>query len=699
MKRASTQFLSLLLVLAIAGSFSSCAYFNTFHNTKKLFKQARRERENRKTDKPSANELKLYDRTIEKASKILEVYPNSKYVDDAIMILGECFYYKGEYIKAQTKFEELITYFARSSYYDRARLWLAKTNLKLREYLAARYILEELRDAPKVKDEIRDEALLLLGDVEFEQEHFEAAKELYRSAAKEAGKKEIRAQAYFQLGLSEMQTQDYEDAVASFSYARKYSPNKQFAFEAELNYGRALKLAGDFKRASRVCYGLLEQDDFKNRHGEVRLELVDCLYREGKALQETLKEAKVSYLGKVEKSIDEYKKITLEFKRTEVAARAYFEMARIYEEDFGDFSKAKEYYEKVKLEYSRSELVPEAMRKAKDLGELIRLRNLVAKSQNKQLASAGSPRAGFSDLELLLMEHGVHPELRFMRRKRKEVASQPTNGDAAAPHNGKLPAAEADLDAFIANKLQLAETYLFEFGKMDSALKEYGEIIELFPDRPGAAKALYNTAFIYENEFHDKSKTDSLLYVLIERFPDTPQAQEARKILGILPKLDENRLAEELYKIAESTLLNDRDLDRAIRQFRKVVNNYPNTEFAAKALYAIGWIHEKLWYDNQQALAIYKEVVEKYPDTPYAESVRRKISQVEALARAEAEKAAAADSLAQSPPGQTTPSDSLKTGGLETRPPAASGEARRRMFEAEMKNLPKTKPRKKPLPR
>ena len=95
---------ALFSLLVLSFTVSSCAYFNTFYNTKKVFNEAKKERKKRLSEKPSSAELQKYDKTIEKASRILEIYPNSKYVDDALMILGECFYYKGENVKAQRKF-------------------------------------------------------------------------------------------------------------------------------------------------------------------------------------------------------------------------------------------------------------------------------------------------------------------------------------------------------------------------------------------------------------------------------------------------------------------------------------------------------------------------------------------------------------------------------------------------------------------
>ena len=138
-----------ILIFLLAGVFSGCVYFNTVYNTKKLFHEAKKEREKRPGDEPTSTEITKYNQTIEKASKILELHPNSKYVDDAVLILGECFYHKKDFIKAKRKFEELTSYFQESEYFDVGRLWLARTNIKLEDYINAKFQLTELLDENK----------------------------------------------------------------------------------------------------------------------------------------------------------------------------------------------------------------------------------------------------------------------------------------------------------------------------------------------------------------------------------------------------------------------------------------------------------------------------------------------------------------------------------------------------------------------
>jgi len=617
---------SILTAITLSLFLSSCgAYYNTFYNTKKLYKEAIREREKRQGDQPTPAEKKKYDETIEKASKILEIYPDSKYVDDALFILGECMYYKGDFIKAHRKFQELITYFPDGNYYLRAKLWLARTNIELGDYASAQIGLKELLKMSKLKRDLRDESRYLLGEIHFKQKNYQVAEDEFRVSAGEAKEEKIKAHSYFQLGRCEILNGKPQNAVGSFAKAIKHSSDIQFEFGAQLNYARALKLAGDFKTAMRVCNELLEDESVKNKHGAVQLEIADIIYQEGKALNKKLSGTNLEYKGKVEEALENYGAVVLQKKRTETSATAFFRMGKIYETDLLDYARAKENYQRVRTEYARSEYAEEAERRAKNIGDLIRLSNLVRKEQGEQLLAEAGGGSLLSSLELLLMEHGVDPELRFMEQRKKlaqlEKELQLIEGNAPTPQED---ARSKEVDQLVTTKLQLAETYLFQFGQIDSALHEYDEIIELFPEHPDAAKALYSSAFVYENEFHNKFKTDSLLYTLIQRFPDSAQARDAKRKLG-LPVGEGDEPAAELFRQAERSLFTHQNIPGALQQYRMVASTYPKSDYAPKALFVLGWIQEELIYDNGKARKVYEELVDRYPESPYAIKSNKKL--------------------------------------------------------------------------
>lgn len=629
-------------VLAV-GLSSSCAYYNTFYNTKKLYREAEKAREKRQGDKPTSAELQAYDKTIEKASKVLTNYPDSKYVDDALMILGECFYYKQEYLKARRKFEELLTLFPKSDYVEKARLWLAKSNIALRDFANAEVTLREILDASKKKD-IREEAELLLGDLYFAEQAYQAAVEAYRRAASYGGR-EKRALAHYRLGEALLEADQSEEAVDAFTQAWRLTKDRRLENDALFERGVALKFAGHYEEAIQVFTRLLKDDTFKDRYPEAKLQVADCLREK----------------GDIEEAIERYKTVTEDHKRTWASAEAHYRLGLIYEEDLRDFESAKTHYDRVRPEYSASEWAAEATQRSRDIAALLRLRGTIAQMERQSAPVPGSPKPKEGKKPLL---EEMEPEL--LTRRANEPISKPnrTIPDTAdigqeedklllVGRNARLqkqtppaatPAKTAELsetqkDQLVKSKMQLAELYLLQYSQVDSAMRQYMDIVENYPDHPLAPRALYAIAYSLRTFVSDTALADSTLRYLIQRYPDTPQAQAAARQLGL--PVEAKSKAETLFREAEAELFDRQRPNRALELYSRVVERYPDSDYAAKALYAMAYIHENQVRDPQAALADYRKLAQEYPQSPYGKEAAKRVQAVEraqkaALAAAEA---------------------------------------------------------------
>jgi len=103
------------VVLAAAVTLGSCAYFNTLYNAKKIYGEAEEMREN-KDGEVDRNLKEKYNEVITKCGKVIRDYPDSKWVDDAIFLMGKCLVRQGEYDKGIRKFLELTTNYPERNY-------------------------------------------------------------------------------------------------------------------------------------------------------------------------------------------------------------------------------------------------------------------------------------------------------------------------------------------------------------------------------------------------------------------------------------------------------------------------------------------------------------------------------------------------------------------------------------------------------
>ncbi len=110
--RQTTARVALACVLATC----ACAYFNTFYNAKGMFKKAEKERVT--SQGTSGNDS--YQKCIDKCLLLLQYYPKSKYVDDALFLIGMSRLHRGENAQARASFEGLLERFPDTEYAERA---------------------------------------------------------------------------------------------------------------------------------------------------------------------------------------------------------------------------------------------------------------------------------------------------------------------------------------------------------------------------------------------------------------------------------------------------------------------------------------------------------------------------------------------------------------------------------------------------
>ena len=89
-----------LIPITVSLMLSSCAYFNTFYNAEKYFKEADLIRLEKSDKAIPLRAMDNYGKTIQKCKVVLSEYPESKYVNDAILLMAKAQFYRSEYDNA-----------------------------------------------------------------------------------------------------------------------------------------------------------------------------------------------------------------------------------------------------------------------------------------------------------------------------------------------------------------------------------------------------------------------------------------------------------------------------------------------------------------------------------------------------------------------------------------------------------------------
>ena len=72
---------------------TSCAYYNTFYNAEQYFEEAEKLRLEKDGKMIPISAMDKYGKTIEKSKKVIEEFPDSRYVNKARLLMGKARYY------------------------------------------------------------------------------------------------------------------------------------------------------------------------------------------------------------------------------------------------------------------------------------------------------------------------------------------------------------------------------------------------------------------------------------------------------------------------------------------------------------------------------------------------------------------------------------------------------------------------------
>ena len=89
-------YINSLITIIVSMLFFGCVYFNTFYNAKLIFSEAERMRAEKEGESLGNIINDKYKKVIEKSNVVINDYPDSKYLDDALFLIGRSHYYRRE---------------------------------------------------------------------------------------------------------------------------------------------------------------------------------------------------------------------------------------------------------------------------------------------------------------------------------------------------------------------------------------------------------------------------------------------------------------------------------------------------------------------------------------------------------------------------------------------------------------------------
>jgi TolA-binding protein len=635
MLKINSSYKKLITVTFLVFIFSGCSvwedfttYFNIYYNTKDKFQEAEDainlQRKNLfEFEQPniSGNVPQLLNSVIEKSSKILQFHSNSKYVDDALLMLGKSFYYQKNYQKALRKFQELLVTRPESNLILENDLWIAKTQMRLKDFNNALPALKTIREQAidEGEDEFVTDAFVEEIVHHILQENYPSAISLTNEFLEVSDDDEVNAEVIYELGRLYLKTNDITNAIASFERVFEYAPSFNVELNTKIELASALRKIEKSEEALAILEEMRDENKYSDSFDKIDLEIGITL----------------NSLDRVVESVELLRMVDTTYVSSPNSGIAKFKLGEIYEYHYKNFDSASIYYTKsassnAPLEYSKP-----ASEKAQLFKKYQSLQKNIFDAQ-KQLSYLENPDifiqdsiAFYSDTltaeekELQALEPGEKriegEEKGFVQPVKTQIKTE-----TKTPPLRPTISADSAKSIIVKNEFDLANLFFTELNVPDSAYYYYKTIIDSFPNSRYHSRSLYSLATYY-NGVGRKEEADSIFNFIYENYKNDGIVNAAALQLKKPLITFDYDPADELYVDAEKKYL-DKNFNESVNKFYNIFQNYPKSPLAPKALYAGGWILENELKLFDSAAVFYDSINVKYPQSKYASSIKPKLS-------------------------------------------------------------------------
>ncbi len=556
MRKIALLFLALPLLLG-----SGCVYYNTFFLAKKNYNGAEKLRLMSTSDELPANAKSKYDIAVEKSSKVLAYYPESKWVDDALFLLGMCFYRTGEYVKAIRKFDELKEAFPESDYIPEANYWRTLCVYETGEFETALSTLQEMAKGGSYAER----SAFMIAELFYKQEDFISAKDAYLSYVDAYPKGSYWSLAHLRLANIDFVDGNYTACIDEVGLVSEKEVTPAEFFGAQMLSGEALTELDSLDAALKHYLALRKNEDFYSRWPEVDLRIGDVHY----------------LMADTTSAIDVWSGVCTDFPRTENAAWGWFKRGDLHL-DFGIIAVAKAEFDSAAAQVSQGKVKELALQKSASIAKLQKFKDLLTSAPDSldvdvvgtELALAemfltelNQPDSALSEYNYIVENYpddtlapkaayGIGWIYAFNKKERAKADSafasllkQYPESDYAVGAADYFVGRGAALDSLgvktVAYYFVRAEELLLTYNKIDSAMAYYRLVSENYPRSRFRPKAIAAMAYIGENITFDYAEAGSLYQFLSDSFPGTDYASFAQVHLGeAAPKIDVDRPPE-----------------------------------------------------------------------------------------------------------------------------------------------------------
>ena len=539
--------------------FSSCAYFNTFYNARQYFEQAEKQRLEKAGESIPPGAIDAYGKVIDKSQYVIDKYPDSKLVKEALLLIGMSRFHRKEYRIAETVFKQYVETYADDV--DQAEYWLALCKWKLGKPQPALDVLQSMLETATDKNFISS-IYLSKAEINLDIDNSKLALEYLVLAAETNKDRDERGQIYYRIAELAYNAEDYEQALSANTEVVKNSTSKKRKEEANLQIVRIHRLLGNWDTVKDLIKSMLLDETFKTIHGDLDLELVKLYQMD----------------GLMEEAITRIESIKEDYKNSKTSAEAYYIHGEIALYDYWNLDDAKKYFEWVTREYRQSIYTSTANLRAKEITKYQESLEEITTLDDHIL------------LTIAVLDSLIDDSLKSVREK--EV------------NNSRISIAS--------HLYNLGELEAFHFKRQDSSMTHFQRIVDEFPETDYYPKSLF--ALYYINFNSDKTKTAEIYSNrILDELPSSEYADYLRKALNL--PVDQGSVQAMLRQGELEWLINPTN---ALTHYRNIILTDSQSETAARAAYFLAYNYDYTFYEPDSALKYYSWLHENHENSEQA---------------------------------------------------------------------------------
>jgi TolA-binding protein len=588
----------------------------------------------------SAEGKEQLNEVIEGASKVLQYRKSSRFIDDAVLLIGKSYYYLNDFLQAERKFNEFLSKMNMSELKDEATLFLGKTKMKLGKTQDAETLLKSV--VTNAKDEnLKSEAAQELAIYAVTKKDYETAIKYFEQSINFAGDSDLKAEKQYILAKIYSISKPL-NAAGQYKKAMDLTSDFDLSFFSKLNYAKSLTLIKDYRQSAEM----LEELDSKYRE-----------YPEYKQLAELEIANNLYAQGRYDNALRKYYEVIVEYPGTISASDAYYYIAKHHEERENNYLNALVNYLKVNEESASSDFSALSHKKAATFDRYFVLEgiingtdkieipkeNLSVESYRREFneennttdknsdpnnpgqeeGAKGMKGYGYPPADILMDSLESDETIKLEEDLKTETDSLFNPVDTTTQTTVEQVTTDPKFDAYF----ELAELFYYSLGRADSAEFYLNKILTLYDSPEQTSKTLYALANIYQNT-NRTTEANNIFNRIISEFPGSIFANESRKILGV-PLTDVERdEAEGIYNEASNSIYN-KNYDEAASKLSKLINEYPGSSYIPNALYSLGWIYENVYSSKDSATMYYGRLRDGYPQTEFYARVSGKLEAID----------------------------------------------------------------------